>query len=182
MPRRRRVAQVRFDNEIAELQMSISAFKRLSVSLKTSVDNASDSDKRSQLEKLETDFNTIKGQLIRCAEIDHNNDMSDINKSFVDDVEDPFVQFRNHIVDLLKDSSSTSGGKLSNSSTKRELIKLPKFQGDEKGSPYVNFPIWKKQWDSQIDDYEPKYRAGLLLDHLDEACGKFIGVREVHWL
>ena len=172
---RKEEAKIRFDNEKAEIQMSISAFNRLAVSLKT-VDEASDSDKRSQLTKLETEFNLIKGQLIKCAGIDHNNDMSDINKSFVDSVENPFVEFRDHIVGLLKNSSSTSGGTSSNSGTKKELIKLPTFQGDEKASPYVNFPIWKKLWETLIEDYEEKYRAGLLLAHLDDAArGKFIG-------
>ena len=90
---RKAEAQARFDSEKAELQMSISAFKRLAVSLKDSVNNASDSDKRLELEKLESNFNTIKTQVVKFAGIDHLQDITDVNAAFVADVEEPFVEF-----------------------------------------------------------------------------------------
>ena len=89
--------------------MSISAFKRLAVSLKDSVDDASDSDKRSELGKLESNYNSIKTQVFKFAGIDPLQDITDVNNAFVTDVEEPFIEFRNYVVPQLKDSS-TSGG------------------------------------------------------------------------
>ena len=119
---RKAEAQARFDSERAELQMSISAFKRLAVSLKDSVKEASDSHKRRELEKLESDFSTIKTRVVKFAGIDHSQDITDIDASFVADVEVPFLEFQKHFVTQLKDSP-TSGGVSSASSdsgTKRE--------------------------------------------------------------
>ena len=175
---RKAEAKARFDSEKAELQMSISAFKRLAVSLKDSVDKASDLDKRRELEKLESNFNTIKTRIVKFAGIDHLQDITDVNAAFVADVEEPFVEFQKHIVTQLKDSSTSGGVSTvsSDSGTKKELIKLPTFQGDEKSKPYVNFPVWKNQWDIQIDEYPEKHRAGLLKGHVDEvARTHFIG-------
>ena len=40
----------------------------------------------------------------------------------------------------------------------------------------VNFPVWKNQWEIQIDEYPEKHRAGLLKSHVDEAARThFIG-------
>ena len=54
---RKEEVRARFDSGKAELQMSITAFKRLAVSLKDSVVVASNSDKRQELKKLESNFN-----------------------------------------------------------------------------------------------------------------------------
>ena len=119
---RKAEAQARFDSEKAELQMTISAFKRLAVSLKDSVDDALDSDKRSELEKLESNYNSIKTQVVKFAGIDPLQDITGVNAAFVADVEEPFIEFRKYVVTQLKDSS-TSGGvstASSDSSTKRE--------------------------------------------------------------
>jgi len=67
--------------------------------------------------------------------------------------------------------SSVSGGSLSGgrpfSTTKRETVMLPHFSGDER-TAYLKYPIWKKQWDTHIQEYEDKYRSTMLLNHLDE--------------
>ena len=44
---------------------------------------------------------------------------------------------------------------------------LPHFSGDEK-SAYLKYPVWKKQWEEHIQEYEEKYRATMLLSHLDD--------------
>ena len=67
--------QARFGSEKAELQLSISAFQRLAVGLKDSVKDASDSDKRRELEKLESNFNTIKTRFVKFAGINHTQDI-----------------------------------------------------------------------------------------------------------
>ena len=52
------------------------------------------------------------------------------------------------------------------SATKRETVMLPQFSGEEK-TAFLQHPIWKKQWLSHISEYEVKYRATMLLNHLD---------------
>ena len=74
---------------------------------------------------------------------------------------------------------ATSGG--GSSQTKREPVKLPKFQGDER-TAFLKFPVWETQWKTQIEDYEEKFRAGLLIEHLDtKAQEQLIGV-EIHYV
>ena len=53
---------------------------------------------------------------------------------------------------------------------------LPAFSGDEK-TAFLKYPVWKQQWDSHIVEYEDKYRATMLLNHLDEkALTQIIGL------
>ena len=53
---------------------------------------------------------------------------------------------------------------------------LPTFSGDEK-TAFLKYPIWKQQWDNHIQEYEEKYRATMLLNHLDaKALEQIIGL------
>ena len=53
---------------------------------------------------------------------------------------------------------------------------LPKFSGDEK-TAFLQYPVWKKQWLSHITEYEVKYRATMLLNHLDaKALEQIVGL------
>ena len=43
--------------------------------------------------------------------------------------------------------------------TKKEAVTLPKFQGAEKpgaASPFLTFPVWLRNWNEHIGDYEEK--------------------------
>ena len=52
---------------------------------------------------------------------------------------------------------------------------LPTFSG-HKRTAYLKYPIWRKPWATHIMDYEEKYRAIMLLNHLDsKAAEKIIG-------
>ena len=79
----------------------------------------------------------MKNQLVKFAGIDPSANISEINDSFVADVESEYVNTRKLIVDKLKDCSSTSGGAsaLQSSATKKEAVKLPFFKGAEDASP-----------------------------------------------
>ena len=44
---------------------------------------------------------------------------------------------------------------------------LPKFSGDER-TAFLKYPVWKTQWLNHITEYEVKYRATMLLNHLDD--------------
>ena len=65
------------------------------------------------------------------------------------------------------------------SGTKREPVSLPSFMGAEKpgNTPFQDFPVWLKNWQDHIVDYEAKSRSNLLLNHLDkDALRKIAGV------
>ncbi len=54
-------------------------------------------------------------------------------------------------------------------------VNLLRFQGDERTPP--SCIVWESQWLIQIEDYEHKFRAGLLVVHLDtKAQEQLIGV------
>ena len=165
----------KFKSAKAELETGIDAFNRFVKSMKDAVVDVTDSVKRSELGKVEAEFKELKSQLVKLTGIDVNEDTADMNVKFVDVAEKAYLDFHKLVTSELTDThSSTSGG--SNSLSKRELVDLPSFQGDEKASPFVKFPIWKKQWDTQILDYEPRYHWRMLDKHLDDAArAKFIG-------
>merc|ERR1712030_205242 len=74
------------------------------------------------------------------------------------------------------ETTSSSGNK---GTTKKEPVALPKFQGEEKpggGSPFLEFPVWLRNWNKHIGDYKEKSRSNMLLSHLDkDAQRRIIG-------
>ena len=94
-------------------------------------------DKRREWQKLEGEFKSLKSKLVQVVCIDHSNDTSDISQIFIDDVEEVFLETQKWIFSELRDSSDTSGGsagplRATGDSTKKEAVRLPSFQGDEK--------------------------------------------------
>ena len=170
--------KTKFDSAKAELTSGIDAFKRLNLNLKDSIGDASDADKRHEWQKIEVEFQSLKNQIIKVAGMDHTQDVTEINNKFVNDAEKIFVDMQKWMLSELRNSPSIIGGTatVSDRSTRKESVRLPSFKGDEKESPFLKFPIWKKQWEVVIVEYEEKWRAGLLWDHVDEAArGKFVG-------
>ena len=57
-------------------------------------------------------------------------------------------------------------------------MQLLRFSGEEKGGQaFLKYPIWSKNWKSQITDYEEKYRATMLMSHIDaEVQKKLVGL------
>ena len=167
---------VKFLSSKAELNTGIDAFSRLVASMTLNVGGVSDSVKREELSKVETEFNELKSQLVRLSGQNITVDKADINKNFVDNAETVYLNFVKLVTPELKDSHSSTSGGSSDKYTKREPVDLPSFQGDDKASPFGKFPIWKKQWDVQILDYEPRDHWRMLEKKLDEAArSKFIG-------
>ena len=125
----------------------------------------------SYLEKLESNNSSLKSRFCKLAVIDNTQDLTELSESFVADVESPFAVFQKDIISQLNESSPPTSGGPSDSESRRGvagaaassikkkigLDKLPKFKGEEISSPYVNFPVWKKQWEIEIVDYpEPR--------------------------
>ena len=89
---------------------------------------------------------------------------------------------------FLKDSSPTAataktvwtGGGVSHSSNiKREAVQLPKFSRDKMaGHAFFKYPIWLKNWKSQILEYEEKYRASMLMTLTNSEAQKYCWLRK----
>ena len=169
----------KFDIERAEFEFSVDTFQRMNLSMKDAVRDASDEDKRSQLQKCTDEFMSLKDKLVRLSGTTGGVDINEVNLKFIDNAEKTFLETQKWLLSELKDTSSTSGGEsrsITSRSTKKEQVKLPSFEGDDKKSPFLKFPTWKEQWELLITDHENKWWPRLLWDHLDDvARGKFVG-------
>ena len=138
-------------------------------------------DMRIELSKIEASYDTVKSQLML---LDPASDAADIldfyQQSVVAEVEKCKSIALTYMKDIPITPTLTGGGTAAggsgsgeavtipfHSSTKRETVMLPHFSGDEK-TAYLKYPIWKEQWDNHIKEYEVKYRATMLLNHLDD--------------
>ena len=141
---------------------------------------------RLELSKIEASFDSIKVDLLNLSAEDDLTDILDVyNKSVVEEVEKckriglEYVKNVSTAPDVTGGGTSSTGDSLSSrpfSTTKRETVMLPQFSGEEK-SAYLKYPVWKKQWEEHIQEYEEKYRATMLLNHLDEkALHQIIGL------
>ena len=121
--------------------------------------------------------------------IDHSQvaGATEVNEKFEQKAEKEFLVTQKWVFEKLKNTSGGANAKLDSTpssrssedfdSTKKEPVKLPHFKGDEKCSPYLQFPIWKKRWDTLIEIYPLRVRYHLLCDHIDEyAQIRIIGV------
>ena len=134
------------------------------------------SDMERELDKIETSFETLK---VEIMELDPSADHAELLGKYQTQVVEEVDRCKKLAYKYRNQSSSEStppsvttpvdgGARPSNgfSSTKRETVMLPTFSGEEK-TAYLQYPIWKTQWDSHITEYETKYRATMLLNHLD---------------
>ena len=156
---------------------------RLNLSLKDSVADASDADKRREWSKVEAEFNSLKNQVVKVAGIDGSQDMSDLNEKFAQDAETPYLECQKWMLGQFKAAAEAAAATSTvvsppdaSCKTKREAVQLPSFKGGDKESPFLEFPTWLSQWNNLIVDYEEKVRARLLYEHVDAAArDKFCG-------
>ena len=166
----------KFDSVKAEVESEVDTFKRMTMNLRESLQDASNDDKRSEWVKVVSEFKLLKNKFVHLVSIDSSRDVTEVNQKFVNDAETVFLETQTWMLPQLKDAPITSGGSSQTYSTKKEYVRLPSFQGEDKSSPFLKFPVWKSQWDVLIEEYEEKWRSGLLLDHLDDtACSKLVG-------
>ena len=161
---RKAEAKRRFESMKAELNSAMESFQRMNLSIGESLKVASEHDIRSEWSKVEVDFNSMKEKLIETVGIEgaDENETKEIKDKFEKDVEKKFLESQKWVIEKLKDTKSTSGGKdaagasassSSGGGTKKELAQLPSFEGCEKKSPYLKFPVWKKNWEELIVDH-----------------------------
>ena len=106
--------------------------------------------------------------------------MSQINEKFSGEVEPTFLDAKKWFMAALKDTVdytvSASSSTSTTSSTKKEPVRLPSFEGALKSSPFLKFPVWIERWEKLINQYDEVWRPSILLDHLDDAAReKFVG-------
>ena len=144
-------------------------------------------DMRIELDKVEASFDSMKAIIMT---LDPSVDLTEVMDQYQNLVVNEVEKCKKVALGYMKDSSSsptasTGGGVadtessrsgVSQGSTKRETVMLPHFSGDEK-TAFLKYPIWKKQWDEHIKEYEVKYRSTMLLTHLDEkALSQIVGL------
>ena len=140
-------------------------------------------DMRKELEKIEASFDKIKDDIML---LDSSQDLTELLDQYNSKVVAVVDNCKLMAFDYMKNTSSptlstgvdgseTAAGSGSSSgssgsaysTTKRETVMLPHFSGDER-TAFLRYPIWKKQWDMHITEYEVKYRSTMLLTHLDD--------------
>ena len=167
--------------EKKEFESTVDTFKRMNLSMKETLKDASESDKRFQLDKCTEQFSKLKETFIKLSGSLADDELEAFKASFVTEAETPFSDTEKWLLPDLKTIPKTSGGNAvstssSSKSTKTETVHLPFFHGDPKMSPFHKFPSWKEKWDSLIEEYPVRYHTTLLEKHLDEeARSKFIG-------
>ena len=183
--------QSQFDSSLAALKVNIQNFGHPSTSL-TQLSNAktiSFADMRQELEKLENSLSKLQEEKAKVVSLDPEADLTAVQEQFNSLVVDEVERCKRVALQYLKDApaepvttseavNSGGGGIRATgfSTTKRETVMLPKFSGEEK-TCFLKYPVWKQQWDSHITEYEPKYRATMLLNHLDDkALTQIIGL------
>ena len=118
----------------------------------------SHADMRLEIAKLEDMFAKLLQEKVKVANLDASVDLNtEIEQVKVIGVE--LDQCRKIALEYLKDAPVTSASAeptgrarattASFSTTKRETVMLPQFSGDER-SAYLQYPVWKKQWESHI--------------------------------
>ena len=175
--------EAKFESAKAGFMSRVVTFGGVNKDIQGTLEVASDTDKRKEWNKMESDFKALQTELHELSALDPSKEIADVKAAFDTEARDLYVNTQKWILDKLKDCKITSGGEKSltpsataSSTTRRETINLPHFKGDESCSPYLEYPSWRKRWDLQIVDYEKKSWSGLLVDHLDAvAKSKFVG-------
>ena len=146
---RKAEAKRKFESMKAELNSAMESFQRMNLSIGESLKVASEHDIRSEWSKVEGNFNSMKEKLIETVGIEgaDEEETKQMKDKFETDVEKKFLESQKWVIETLKDTKSTSGGKdaagasassSSGSGTKKELAKLPSFEGCDKKSPYLS--------------------------------------------
>ena len=165
--------QSKFEAGKAELGVMMSAFKHMCGNLQKSLESASAPQKKVEWKKVEDEYTKLKEKLLHVAATEPSADITDIKKTFTEDVDSEFVESQNWILGEIKDLPLTSGGGDTHrkmTSTKKEAVKLPNFKGDVDADPFLQYPIWKASWNKLIVEYDEDYRDTLLGEHVDEVA------------
>ena len=93
----------KFDSAAAELKLAIDFFSRVNAGLEDSLSTASLSFKQKEWEKVQSEFSSLKSQVITVAGIDPSQDMTTIDNQFAD-AEVSFLATKKWLMSALKDA------------------------------------------------------------------------------
>ena len=113
---------VKFESSRVELATGIDAFSRFVTGIEQSLVDVSESIKRSELAKVEAQFNTLQTQLVKLGGIDFTQDISELNEKFANDAETTHIAFHKKKSAEIKDAEPSTTGvstTSSSSSTKK---------------------------------------------------------------
>ena len=165
--------QKRFESAKAAFKSNLVSFGRPSVVFEnlSTEKKISFEDMRCELAKIEFASSELQKEKVGLLVLDPEANLQAEEQLFTTSVAEEVERCKRVALEYLKDAPTpvvpTGGGRGEGySSTKRETVLLPKFSGDEK-TAFLKFPVWRKQWCSHISEYEEKYRATMLLNHLD---------------
>ena len=180
-----------YDSALAIFKTSVESFGKPSANLsQLSAENKiSTADMRLEITKLEEIHARIIQEKAKVVSIDPSADHSGETAQFDALVSAELDRCKRIAMEFLKDVPEASvsvvgtpserpcsGSGTGFSFTKRETVMLPKFSGEEK-TAYLQYPVWKQQWTNNISEYEEKYRATMLLNHLDaKALDQIVGL------
>ena len=168
----------KFDTSVSSFKAKIDAFGKPSENITqlSTEKTISFGDMRLELAKIEENYSRLLDDQVKLLEIDPSADITELSELFQSVVVKEVEICKKVALEYMKDipppsvapalGARSSGHGSSYSTTKRETVMLPQLSGDEK-TVYLKYPVWKLQWDSHIVEYEEKYRATMLLNHLD---------------
>ena len=166
-----------FDSLFASFKANIQNFGKPSSTLSelSAAKVISFADMRLELEKVESALVKLQAERDKISGLGSSEDLTAAYEQFNSLVVDEVSRCKRVALEYVKDAPTTepavgTGGGSTRSSgystTKRETVMLPQFSGEEK-TAFLKYPVWKQQWDAHITEYEEKYRATMLLNHLD---------------
>ena len=179
--------RTQYDSLLATFKSEIQNFGKPSASLTrlSAAKTISYTDMRNELQKIESNMRKLQETKAKVVSMDPTADITEVIEQFNSIVTDEVDRCKCIALEYVKDapsmeSSAVTGGGTARtagfSTTKRETVMLPKFSGEEK-TAFLKYPVWRQQWDSHIQEYEHKYRATMLLNHLDaKALEQIIGL------
>ena len=166
-----------FDSLFASFKANIQNFGKPSSTLSelSAAKVISFADMRLELEKVESTLVKLQAERDKISGLGSSEDLTAAYEQFNSLVVDEVSRCKRVALEYVKDAPTTEpavgtgGGSTRSggySTTKRETVMLPQFSGEEK-TAFLKYPVWKQQWDAHITEYEDKYRATMLLNHLD---------------
>lgn len=135
-------------------------------------------DFRLELDKITAEHTRLKGLLDSLPYLDPSQNCTDVVGVFMKDVDTIYRDTLELSLEHLKEapprptvsySSHHGSSKASSNIVKRESVSIPQFSGKEPQA-FLEYPVWRANWDKLIDIYPDEVRATVLYDHLDAAA------------
>ena len=92
--RKRKENEKEKEEEKVEFELVMGSFSKLNAGVQDVMGEASDGDMRRELEKLQSDMDALKEKFVALRTIDPSQDLTELQETFVDSVENPSLKTR----------------------------------------------------------------------------------------